>query len=306
MCSIYRILAEESQLQKRSPTAILFEEWGTSGRKRATVHDLMELLIKIDLFRAAECVAGILKESPPVRPEYGPGARINIDLPDMEINSKEIEVILDNVQYPNSTAFLSNNASTIHNNNRDYNPDVSIKNHVKVKKNYFLGSEEELSSSNENQSDVDLPASDLMKFSKSSVLYDRHIIDDMNESSQEHIDASQYLPQLTSLANSSIGLPLGLSHLENDAYPNSSVLQMSVQELANTISNAELDASGALNSFLLPDIDNLQIREQVISYSMSNSNESMSSSMNNDSTAESIQLRNDSVYIPNLSLLNQS
>lgn len=268
----------------------------------------------MDLYRAADFVAtSILNEDAPPRPTTGPGAKFCIDLPEAEIDEKAIAMILDNVQYPNSSAFLANDTSMINNNNRDYNvnPDVSVKNHVKVKTDFFLGSEEELSSSNENQSDFEFdPVSDLMKFSKSSLSTTSHnqiIMDNINASAAQQFASSQYLPEIPSLVSRSNGLPIGLSHLENEcAYPSSSLLQISAKQYEDTMSS--MDGSGAqLNSFLLPDIDDLQIREQTISFITDKSTELMSSSSDNDnSTVETIPLRNESVYIPNVSLLNGS
>ncbi|KAI4494252.1 hypothetical protein M0802_009121 [Mischocyttarus mexicanus] len=58
---------------------ILLEEWSTMGRLRPTLGILLNLLIKAELFRAADYVAGeILKVDLPKRPEYGPAAIIDI------------------------------------------------------------------------------------------------------------------------------------------------------------------------------------------------------------------------------------
>lgn len=40
-----------------SCTAIFLEEWGTSGKNRPTVRTLLELLIKAEMFRAADYIA---------------------------------------------------------------------------------------------------------------------------------------------------------------------------------------------------------------------------------------------------------
>lgn len=50
-----KIIAEASK--HRSPTEVLFDEWGTSGRIRPTVETLLDLLIEINMFRAADIVA---------------------------------------------------------------------------------------------------------------------------------------------------------------------------------------------------------------------------------------------------------
>lgn len=52
-----RLIENASIKQNRMSTEILFEEWGTSGKKRPTVGNLLELLIKAELFRAADFVA---------------------------------------------------------------------------------------------------------------------------------------------------------------------------------------------------------------------------------------------------------
>jgi len=46
-----------SQTQRRSCSEIFLEEWGTSGRIRPNLKILMDLLIKLKLIRAAECIA---------------------------------------------------------------------------------------------------------------------------------------------------------------------------------------------------------------------------------------------------------
>lgn len=52
-----RIIETVSNKQGRTPTEILFDEWGTSGRVRPTVGNLLDLLIKVQLMRAADYVA---------------------------------------------------------------------------------------------------------------------------------------------------------------------------------------------------------------------------------------------------------
>lgn len=43
--------------QNRPYAEILFEEWGTSGRNRPTLKDLIMILMNADLFRAADLIA---------------------------------------------------------------------------------------------------------------------------------------------------------------------------------------------------------------------------------------------------------
>lgn len=62
---------------KRSPTLLLFDDWGTRGPVRPTVKILCDYLVKIDQFRAAHYLATeVLKEESLERPEHGIAARI--------------------------------------------------------------------------------------------------------------------------------------------------------------------------------------------------------------------------------------
>ena len=52
-----RLVENASIKQNRMFTEILFDEWGTSGKNRPTVGNLLELLVNAELFRAADFVA---------------------------------------------------------------------------------------------------------------------------------------------------------------------------------------------------------------------------------------------------------
>lgn len=52
-----RLIENVSEQQKRSPTEILLDEWGTSGKKRPTLEVLLNVLVKAQLLRAADLVA---------------------------------------------------------------------------------------------------------------------------------------------------------------------------------------------------------------------------------------------------------
>ncbi|TGZ38095.1 protein Tube isoform X1 [Temnothorax longispinosus] len=81
----------------RNAAQIFLDEWSTMGRKRPTSKFLLELLIKAELFRAADYVAcDILKQERPKRPDYGPAA--SIDISDAAINQ-----LLDKQMLPQNT-----------------------------------------------------------------------------------------------------------------------------------------------------------------------------------------------------------
>ncbi|KAE8573930.1 Putative Tube [Halyomorpha halys] len=51
------LIEKTSENQKRSSTEILLEEWGTSGRRRPHISDLLNVLVKAELYRAADYVS---------------------------------------------------------------------------------------------------------------------------------------------------------------------------------------------------------------------------------------------------------
>ncbi|GAB0087453.1 TUBE [Sergentomyia squamirostris] len=107
----------ESNKGNRLASQILLDEWGTSGKVRPNLSHLLQLLIRTELFRAAEFVAGDLLQEPlPKRPEKGPAAKVDITLPDEDI--AEVGELLTNMKYPNSSS-INNMLSQVEN-NRDF------------------------------------------------------------------------------------------------------------------------------------------------------------------------------------------
>ncbi|XP_058453322.1 uncharacterized protein LOC131431552 [Malaya genurostris] len=114
--------------QRISRACQLLEEWGTSGKKekRPQLGHLLQLLIKGNLFRAADYVAkDLLKDAPPERPSCGPAAPIDID----RVLDGELEKMLDAASYPNSTALQNGLESLTLDNNLD-RPDPQKRDHV--------------------------------------------------------------------------------------------------------------------------------------------------------------------------------
>ncbi|XP_011191808.2 protein Tube [Zeugodacus cucurbitae] len=103
---------------------ILIQEWSTSGRKheRPTVGLLLQLLIKADLWNAADFVAEhFLNEPPPERPLEGPGAKVDISIP-TECLGSVVDFVNDSVGYPD-TETLNDNVNCTNglvDHNRDY------------------------------------------------------------------------------------------------------------------------------------------------------------------------------------------
>ncbi|EGI64148.1 PREDICTED: protein Tube [Acromyrmex echinatior] len=91
------IIEQMANSDKRNAAQIFLDEWSTMEKKRPTLKLLQELLVKAELFRAADYVAcDILKQEKPKRPDYGPAH--SIDTSDTVINK-----LLDNQMLPQDT-----------------------------------------------------------------------------------------------------------------------------------------------------------------------------------------------------------
>ncbi|XP_023022091.2 interleukin-1 receptor-associated kinase 4 isoform X2 [Leptinotarsa decemlineata] len=76
----FRII-DELKKSGRKCTEVLLSEWGCSGRIRPTIGHLLYLLVKANLFRAADYVAmDLLHQEKPKRPCNGPEAQISPNL----------------------------------------------------------------------------------------------------------------------------------------------------------------------------------------------------------------------------------
>lgn len=72
-----RIIEDEAKRQQKPGFDILIDEWGTSGKNRPTVQDLIRLFVKVDLYQAADYLSDdLLKLGPVPRPADGPSAPV--------------------------------------------------------------------------------------------------------------------------------------------------------------------------------------------------------------------------------------
>ena len=58
---IYRQIEKHIPIKQLGGTEILLYEWGTMGQNQPTVGDLFNLLVRSELFRAADFLAEVLK-----------------------------------------------------------------------------------------------------------------------------------------------------------------------------------------------------------------------------------------------------
>lgn len=194
----YRTIGRESEQQKRSATIILFEEWGTSGRIRPTIGHLLQLLVRIEYFRAADYVAvDILKEDPPQRPPNGPAAVIDTTIPE-EVLLREIESQLDDVHYPNTESLNTNCPSELANVNRNYKNLLNI-DQSKVKN--LTAQQTSLTQTNNNSNTIDQQLEQMMdNFEHLSTNTNNRSATE-RRTTQEQLIENQYTPSDNNLPN---------------------------------------------------------------------------------------------------------
>lgn len=292
---IFRLIDDTSKKLHRSPTSILLEEWGTSGRRRATVSDLLDLLVKVQLYRAADFVAkDILKAPMPERPHDGPGARVDVTMPPETIDAKAIEQFLNDVTYPNSSHIAAHLDSMINNNNRDLN-------HLNVdhvKSFHIYNSSDELTS---DQCESD-SQSDLIVFSAKTVSNsDNNMVDETSGQTCETVFSPavstneltysttnlESSKECNGLSDNSISLSSGynMPNLPDLSAPESKSINQTGSQLDSQIDDSQ--SSSIIESSLIPDIKILQLKDSIEHSTLSSS-----------STIEG------DVYIPNLPQLN--
>ncbi|XP_055315162.1 protein Tube [Sitodiplosis mosellana] len=293
---------ETSKQMRRSPTTILLDEWGTSGRKRATVSDLLDLLVKVQLFRAADFVAmDILNSSPPERPVTGPAAKIDISLPPEMFDEKAVEELLNNAAYPDSSHLVGHLDSIINDNNRDYSISASIDHGKRINELFPNSSEEYMSESDSH--------SDLIEFSARTVSSSRN--NNPNDRQSHQTPYTVFSPELPLIQQPSNLLIIDDSSVmtatdsasEWSADDNSPQIPANIN-LSTYISATESkiltkqyshSIDSQVNSSLIPDIENLKIRNDTNGASVL--------SVSNNEKTDAIEVDNES-YIPMLSLLN--
>ncbi|CAK9800808.1 Protein Tube [Anthophora quadrimaculata] len=184
----FSIIEQAAQQQRRSAAEIFLSEWGTMGKNRPTLRILLNLLVKAELFRAADYVAGdILNDELPKRPERGPAAPV--DISDEVINKLlEEKMKLQNLGFNESLIF---GLPSKVNNNETANPNAvhNTMNNSSLEGN--MQSTKLVSAKgkhNENRSEnakgaSNLQISDLIKFSSKQNI--EHVYEQQEMSSRE-------------------------------------------------------------------------------------------------------------------------
>lgn len=144
----FRKIEEESRkLGSKSSPQILFDEWSTSGKRenRPRMSNLLDILIRAELFTAADYVAGLIDTPLPQRPHDGPARCVDLSLPDGESDTVAIAGIVEEFRYPFADTSNDPNKDNFGKQN-DYNKVIGLP-----------------------QSNPEQSISDLMKFSVNSI-----------------------------------------------------------------------------------------------------------------------------------------
>ena len=147
-------IREHSQRHNKSAILVLLDEWSTMGKLRPKVGHFLNLLIKCQLYQAADFVAELLNENKPVRPSSGPAASVDISLP-----IDNIDDIVNDLNYPFSSIDLTTKANRI---NNFVKPDINTPN----MNDYMKNVTENGTAAGQSKIFNQLEISDLMKFSK--------------------------------------------------------------------------------------------------------------------------------------------
>lgn len=189
-------IREQSQRLKQSAIHILLDEWGTMGKTRPKIKDLLKLLIQCQLFQAADFVADLINEEKAIRPTVGPAASVNISLED-----ENIEDIVNRLNYPFSSIDLTTKANRIN----FVKPEINTPNLRDFMNN-------------------DSKISDMIKFSKSSIVAGTVIPNNGNGSNIEQFDVLPALSGLMLSDEASLStnqLPVFVNSIEAESNGNS-------------------------------------------------------------------------------------
>lgn len=313
-----RLIEKESKRQSKSPTDILFDEWSTSGRRRATLGLLRDLLVRAQLFRAADYVAvNLLKGEPPQRPAAGPAARVDIQLPPDDVLQEYLDATrtsLDNRDIHVKAAVSQKNV-IVNNNNSNAN-ELSQQSNVSLSSGGSRStlqpgndlSLQQMNNVNNLGGDRDgMPiASDLIKFS--AAVLSQASIGNVNERNHSEATLSESgnlnslpasnISRLTDQGESqsiAVNLPV-FTHLQpeqtDSTTSDQSVVNLPASNLVQshqTENDSVFSRSG--NDIVLPAFDILRVSQQ--SQQNSHSNVSSSQSVGNFPASAVLQMQQD-------------
>lgn len=244
--------------------------------------NLLDILIRAELFTAADYVAGLIDKPFPQRPNNGPARCVDLSLPEEENDTVEIAGIVEDFRYPFADTSNDPNKDNFGKRN-DYNKVIGLP-----------------------QSNPEPPFSDLMKFSVNS------IDSQLPKLSILEKRPSSYIPKLSANNNNKMTSNTNNESQSQDAMTSysSEIPDLSVLgKKSNNESTVSLPILSELgtkstiekSSFQMPDITELGSRSSITTSSITNmpliSFTSRSSISNSN---------NQTQYLPSFSALNKN
>lgn len=185
-------IREHSQRHKLSPIYVLLDEWSTMGRNRPKLKTLFDILVKCQLYQAADFIAELTQEEKPARPTSGPAAKVDISL-----NDDSVEDLVNRLNYPFSSIDITTKANRFNFVKPDNSPNLNDL----ISSNRCIKNENTVEKISTNQQ-----GSDLIKFSSSLIK--------VSEGS-ENVTQESDLPALSGLMVS-VDKDPNLCHMTND------------------------------------------------------------------------------------------
>ncbi|GBP47674.1 Interleukin-1 receptor-associated kinase 4 [Eumeta japonica] len=191
-----RLIESHAKQTGRKCSEILLDEWSTFGLKRPTLDTLKNVLIRAQIYRAADEVAIMLQEAPPIRPNIGPAAAVDTNVT-MLLQNESVDNILNGMATIQDLSDIKIN--TIFNNNLNKSithPPMSSKAYEHIMK--LLNHK------------ISTVGSDLIKFTKDTVTEETENIPNFNALMSQTENSSKHT------TSNSLGLPI-ISVLASDS-----------------------------------------------------------------------------------------
>lgn len=228
---------EHAERHRKSPILILLDEWSTMGKERPRMKHLLSLLVKCQLFYAADYVADLIRVEKPERPKTGPAALVDISLTEDE----SVENIVRNIEYPFSSIDINVNKNQF----TKASPDIP--------KNIIItsNSEQKTQSTARAQSDIfqqQIEQTDLIKFSRSIEI---PVTVNSSESTLDNIPALSVIHQTTSneLQTNSENIPAFLLSSSDNKSANNEIPDFSGLLNAQSTQQSTFDSTDESESF---------------------------------------------------------
>lgn len=231
-------IREHAERHKKSPILILLDEWSTMGKERPRLRHLLNILIKCQLFHAADYIADLIHAEKPKRPKTGPAALVDISLSENEA----IEDMVRHIEYPFSSININANKNQFTKVSPDIHKNIITSNHGQ-------NSQSTARAQNKMIEEQKIEQTDLIKFSRTIEI---PITVNSSESILDNIPALSIINQTTSNEHQTISenIPvILLSSTDNKSENNNDIPDFSGLLNAPSTQQSTLDSMNESESF---------------------------------------------------------